>query len=1659
MSLMYRFTKRLLLSLFSALLVLMTLEAQVAQGRFGHEWIKYDQSYVKIAVAQDGFYRLSQAELAAAGVPSGISGEQLQLFWLGKEQRISVSNNGTWAAADYLEFYGEQNRSQLDRNLWEDPDKQMLNPDYSLYSDTSYYFLTWKTGANHLRFPITDTDVGTTLPARTSYRHTEKINLHDRALKPTIDAQGVTFSLYLEAEGFASAQTTSFNQQIAAKSIAPNASPATARIRMSGNSQDHNVEVSLNSRLIANPVFAGISLVDTTIELSLTDLSENNTINFKTSGTRDRIVVSTIDLSYDHLMSFAGESAAVLSFADASEGVYFEMADFAHGGVPPIVIDMTMATRITPILENGIVKVLLAPGSADREIRVIAAADVSSIIAANPISFASLENSDAQYIIISNEQLFSGSDGENWVQNYADYRSSSIGGNFKTQIITAADLADQFAFGATGHPLSIKNFANYIAANWENPQYIFLIGRGYHYDIVRTESRANNFLPTYGIPASDNLLVGAGDVPIPLIPIGRLGASSSDDIRIYLDKVMTLEDLQQNAPQEIDERGWMKQVLHLSAGGAQNVNERLILEQSLASMAKQITGEKFGAEVRSFSKNTQDLVTPEISEDLTDYIEDGVVLRTYFGHGGITITELDYFEHPENFNNENRYPCMVSLGCHTGDMYTDATSLSEENVLAEKRGGIAYIATSGLGFLSALSQFGSVWYDLLSTDLFGAPLGNSLQATLQTVGNITSVGMRTLAQQLTLHGDPAYRLSRPDTAPDLTFVASSARTEPSSISSTVEEFEFFVDMVNLGAVNLDSVPVTFRHILPNGQIASSTTLNVAVDSYRKSLSAVLPNTTQGSSGKNVIQVVVNETQEKVEGPAPAAYNNNTLDEGFVFFIRDNAVQPVIPCNFAIVNRDSEKKLKAATSNPFSARRTYVFELDTTNKFDSPFLQRIVTERSGGLVEWTPPITYSENQVYFWRVSPDSTEDQTYIWQESSFTYLQDGSEGWSQGHYEQLLQDEVRGFVIEGQRNIRFDSSGFYLTLNNGIFGGDVGIQYNYSTFSASTRPWAIMPEGIAVMVVDPVTGAFWTNSGGQFGSINSSSFATFRAFAFPTSTPEERALLVNMLENEIPDGHNVYVYSVLRNAASEFHPQTWETDPSNSNIFDALEKQGATKIRMLKELGSVPYTMIYEKGAGVLGEDIALNKEDLIITEIFNRFVGTNGSITSTIIGPAKEWGSLLWNLQNIEPSDSNVLKVSALNPDKTVGIERTFQSPETLELDFVDAEIYPFIQLDFSSSDELEHTSSVLDLWRVEFEGFPDLVLNPNEVDATDSDTLDQGNQLVLNYQIENISSHQIDSVLIRYILTDSKNESTITDIRVAPTEANGSQALEFRLDTDNLNGKYRLSIELNPEQELNEKSYLNNIGIFEFFVRGDSYPPLLEVTFDGVYIREGEIVSPRPLINISLRDENTALLLDDPTLFEITLVHPDGSEEKLNIENDERIKFTPSELDNSTARIEFDPNFLVDGYYRLQVQGSDHSGNKSGPGGYDIGFQVISEQAVSEVFNYPNPFSTSTQFVFTMTGEELPERISIQIMTTAGQIVRTISTAELGPLKRGVNQTDFQWDGTDQFGDRLANGIYLYRVRIEDNAGDAVKKLDVGRDFSSFFKRDLGKLVILR
>ena len=76
-----------------------------------------------------------------------------------------------------------------------------------------------------------------------------------------------------------------------------------------------------------------------------------------------------------------------------------------------------------------------------------------------------------------------------------------------------------------------------------------------------------------------------------------------------------------------------------------------------------------------------------------------------------------------------------------------------------------------------------------------------------------------------------------------------------------------------------------------------------------------------------------------------------------------------------------------------------------------------------------------------------------------------------------------------------------------------------------------------------------------------------------------------------------------------------------------------------------------------------------------------------------------------------------------------------------------------------------------------------------------------------------------------------------------------------------------------------------------------------------------------------------------------------------------------------------------------------------------------------------------------------------------MREITKEELGPLHIGRNITEYKWDGTDMFGQKLANGVYLYRV-LTNLDGKSLEKYSAdGEKTDKYFTKGYGKMYLMR
>jgi len=914
-----------------------------------------------------------------------------------------------------------------------------------------------------------------------------------------------------------------------------------------------------------------------------------------------------------------------------------------------------------------------------------------------------------------------------------------------------------------------------------------------------------------------------------------------------------------------------------------------------------------------------------------------------------------------------------------------------------------------------------------------------------------------LMEQLTFHGDPAISLFT-NNGPDFITDFSTINTIPEVVSTNIDSFEVNFDVVNLGSVysgplngyvihkfdnKLDTVPFTMT--------APYERENVTVKIGQKGIKSI---------GKNLVEIVLDPANDIPELPNPAGESNNDIEsaygeEGYCFFVFDNNAIPIHPSNFAIVN-EQNVRLIASANNALLAVNDYIIELDTTALFDSPALMTEIVSAGGGMISWTPSTTLANNQVYYWRIKNNNPDIQS-DWQMSSFVYLEGSSEGWNQSHFYQWKQDDLETAIIDDNSRV-FEFADDFKTIifQNGVFPGTLP-SATYQSEPFEFIEWdGPVKSGIWITVFDEFSGEPWVNHyPGDYGSHQPTDWAEgFIHFPYWTRTEDERAPAIEFLTDIIPDGAYVSVMTIMAEG-NDFLPGDWNNDPG-VNLYNFLESQGATKVDDLAAGGSQPYLFVFKKNDNSFTpEEYLVDQAEMINVEIEISAKWFEGTMKTPSIGPAAEWENLVWELGDLGSTDTIMVRLIGQDADGNETVLYDDITENDFSLSGVDADVYPYLRLEFYSYDDLKRTSAYLDHWRVHYTELPELVLNTNENFVFVADTLSKGTNLQLNAFAENIKDIDMDSVTIKYNIVDISNNEKVIYSKTAPATGLSKVPIEFSRSTDDLNGAYEFRIEINHDREQKEEFYFNNLGVLNFFVRGDGLNPLLDVTFDGIHIMKGDIVSSEPIIMVELTDAG-GILLENRDDFELVLEKEDGSIEQIDV-NGPDVQFFPADsTGTNSARLEYTPS-LESGIYNLYVQAKDASGNFSGDQDLSFCFEVIKESQISKVLNFPNPFSTSTQFIFTITGSVVPENFHIKVMTLSGKVVKEITAAELGPIHVGLNRSTYKWDGTDEYGSKLANGVYLYKAYssfdTEANSEYQIEGID------QFFKKGFGKLVIMR
>lgn len=1675
------------MKLLSTVLILFLFSLQAMSQA---AWIDFSRDYYKIPTAQDGVYQLSYTTLSASGMDMNqLDPRNLRVYHRGEEVAVHVEGqgDGRFDTGDYLEFIGKRNDGTLDRLLYEEPEL-MPNPYYNTHSDSTAYFLTVTPGIPGKRMSLKE-PYPATVPVLSSYQAEHLDIFSDQyALGKTYTA-GTRLSTYDLGQGWMGPVITrGSHRDYTINDLGP-LSPsvgASVEIGLVGRSENpHLIAISVGPsparmRELGQYSLDEFDYLKVEQALSLTDFGPSGDIMVRVSplgvdGAVDNVSLSYLKVNYTRLVG-SGDFEKELFIVPEGES-RLEIPGTFGGYVAYDVSDLNQPTK--SLVSKSGNTLVIAAGKPDSPIRLLVLQS-NAVIRVNlmeKIRFRNVLQQPSDYIIISNELLRkpSLSYGDP-VTAYAAYRASAAGGGFDTLTVNVQDLYNQFSFGEKS-PLAIFEFLKRYNARHQ-PEYLLLVGRSYGIYNTRRVGGINytyrnnpavfgfqDLLPPAGYPYSDNQYavgLNASDPNGQTVAVGRIPARSPQEVAQYLEKIKEKDAL---GVQE----DWQKNIVHLSGGRSAFELERFF---NFLNGFKDIAEDIYlGGGVKTIRKRSNEVVEMiNISEE----VNDGVSLVTFFGHSAPATTDIDIGFVSVNelgYDNKGKYPVLLLNGCDAGNAFGDAYTFGEDWILTPDRGASNYMAHSSLGVDSYLRRYSESFYIKAFSDssLIHQSVGKvKIEAEkyfYSRYGN-TPINLSHTSQMIML-GDPASRIFPADKADyairaEDVFLNSFNGTPLNTLSDSLD-LSFVIR--NLGRVDLDSVSLSVTRQLPDGTVIRYDPVVMAPIYRRDTVSFTIPNTGINSFGENFYTVEIN--QEK--GIAELNYMNNAVTVGK--YLQLSGTMNLAPLDFAIV-RDRQIQLITQIPGKSTEDRNIVVQIDSVADFSSPGRKenRLTTTN---VVRWSMDLfqnfTYGDSVTLYWRtrfLEPKEGEDES--WNVSSFSYINQGPEGWTQREFPQFGNNQLENLEINTpQKEWKYEDTKLEVDVltfgpeNPDYTFNQTQIMLNGISYILDTPNRFCADGSLGLMAFDqktlvPYLPVPLTNidvldekSCGRTPQI----IQNIRNIRI---TREGETMLLDYVDR-LKEGDYVVIFSVGNVTFSDWPEEA----------YAKMRQIGANEATVRNLKTGDPYILFGRKGmkpgeaieiVADKNPEVPANTQLLTFQQELNGYF-TSGRILSPRIGPASHWISFFNEIQEQRLFDTELstFDIIGISPE---GVEVTLfdnVQEDQVALESINPEAYPYLKLQYSLDDPQASVPEQLRKWQVSYTGVPEGVLILK--DKRENLQLDEGEEVEVNFEFMNISKLDFtDSLTVEWTLNNTGQRKTEKfNLKIPAVKAGQSHPFTIKFNSLGRVGKTSLNVFANPH-EYQEQTFRNNVMDLPdyFIVEGDGQNPILDVSFDGVYIMDGDIVSPTVLIAALLKDENKRSFKKDTTGMEVHL--------KKDCEGCgfERVSFASMKMkwfeatEDRDFKLEFQPGPLEDGLYVLRINGTDVAGNAAGEKPYEVSFEVINESQITNFYPYPNPFSSNVRFVFTVTGAEVPEQIKIQIMTVTGKVVREIFQDELGPLRIGNNITEYAWDGKDEYGDQLANGVYIYRVLVRKD-GQFMEHRPTAGDKA--FKKGYGKMYLLR
>jgi hypothetical protein len=853
-------------------------EAQIGT-KYSNSWIDQERQYFKIEVRKEGLYQVPFANLPKELQGADLS--KLQLFRNGKEISVLASNT-----TNGLVFYGVPNTGTTDSLLYR-PMSSRVNKYSSLFSNTSGYFVAIGKEPGK-RAKTVEANTGS---ENATQSHRERLLVLQEAEYSLSTASAIhpKFMNSFYERGASKSGVKQLGDTLIVTSIQSNnmlrSSSAKPNLEILFHGRSYYtrvIEISVGKDAKSLRRIGEITVVDFdpkffNTQLEYSDFSDDGRlfIGYKSRLTErlERISLTYSKLEYDQPIKMNGQGSKYFNFSINGEKFIRLKPDDA----PSDMVAYDVTDEDNPVILAGNIKDFTIPVANSDRYKIFLSKEKTVLQGTQltKMDFPVWTPSSHNYIVITNETLMDAA------KSYAEYRASKAGGGYNTLVVNIKDIYNQFNYGEAS-PIGVRRFMDFMLSDGKKDKYLFLIGNSTTY-MERMKPDLSGDVPTIGYPGSDVLLVtglqGANE-DYPAIPVGRLGASTPDQVFTYLNKVKQYE-----SSQNFDV-GWRKNALHINGG--KTIEEINSFSRALENLSPAIKNSSFGGQIKKYVK--QSLV--EVEEvDISKDVNQGVGLITYVGHGAQTVTDLDFgYVSPQNknFSNAGKYPMMYFNGCGVGNIFNnrlnpdltanDKMPLALDWMLAKDKGAIVIIANSFESYVSPSLKYLGKLYESLFNDSdsdklsIGRVQQNAIGKVLRDPG-LNDYDIANIHQSL-LNGDPAIHLlhvAKPDYSIDeISGITISSTNAKNNIKNS-DSLRIKLAVANLGKyIKTENVTLRLKFLF-NGGAVQSLDKSFPSWSYSDTLGVTIPN-----HGRSLREIVASIDPDNILNELSKENNTSSL---------------------------------------------------------------------------------------------------------------------------------------------------------------------------------------------------------------------------------------------------------------------------------------------------------------------------------------------------------------------------------------------------------------------------------------------------------------------------------------------------------------------------------------------------------------------------------------------------------------------------------------------------------------------------------------------------------------------------------------------------------------------------------------------------------------